>query len=80
MLSIKATLLMLALGTLGAVLAVGFLLMTPSDIAPNEYSRLADQELPVLVLVAGAGFAIGSLIAMAWAIVQRAFAPASPRT
>ena len=74
-----AGLLIVVAGTLGAVLAVGFLLMTPSEIAPNEYSRLADQELPVLVLVAGAGFAIGSLIAMAWAIVQRAFAPASPR-
>jgi hypothetical protein len=79
-LSIKATLLMLALGTLGAVVAVGFLLMTPPDADPSAYGRLADQELPVLVLVAGAGFAIGSLFAMAWAIVQRAFAPVTPRT
>ena len=80
MLSIKATLLMLALGTLGAVLSVAFLLIVPSDAGAIAYGRLADQQLPVIVLVAGAGFAIGSLIAMAWSIVQRAFAPASPRT
>ena len=80
MLSIKSTLLMLALGTLGAVLSVGFLLIIPSDAGSIEHSGLVDQQLPVVVLVGGAGFAIGSLIAMAWAIVQRAFAPASRPT
>jgi hypothetical protein len=69
---------MLALGTLGAVLSVSFLLLTPSGSDPSAFGRLADQQLPVLVLVAGAGFAIGSLIAMAWAIVRRAFAVAPP--
>jgi hypothetical protein len=79
-LTLKATLLMLVLGMLGAVLSVAFLLIAPSESGSIEYSRLADQQLPVLVLVAGAGFALGGVIAMAWAIVQRVFAPASPPT
>jgi hypothetical protein len=77
LLSIRVTLLMLALGALGAVLSVGFLLLSPSSSDPSAFGRLADQQLPVMVFVAGAGFATGSLIALTWVILRRAFASAS---
>jgi hypothetical protein len=80
MFSIRSILPVLALGLLGAVLSVSLLLIVPSGEKSMEYSQLAGQQLPVLVLVASAGFSIGGLIAITWSIVQRLLAPASART
>jgi hypothetical protein len=72
-----STLLMLACGSLGAVLSVAFLLMIPTDGAHGLRALIAD-ELPVLVFAAGMGFGVGVLIL--WSLLQRLFAPSAPRT
>ncbi len=71
-------LLMLACGSLGAVLSVAFLLMIPTDGAHGFRALIAD-ELPVVVFASGMGFGVGVLIALLWSVLQRLFAPSAPR-
>jgi acyl-coenzyme A synthetase/AMP-(fatty) acid ligase len=66
--------LFLACGSLGAVLSVTFLLMIPTD-----GGELITDDLPVLVIAAGMGFAAGAMIALLWSVLQRFFAVNAPR-
>jgi hypothetical protein len=70
---------LLACGTLGAVLSVVLLLLIPTDGAPNGYREMVSHELPVLVFAIGMGFGLGVLIALLGSIVQRFFAAIAPR-
>jgi hypothetical protein len=71
--------LFLACGSLGAVLSVTFLLMIPTDGASHGYREAIADDLPVLVIAAGMGFAVGALIALLWSVLQRLFAVNAPR-
>jgi hypothetical protein len=72
-------LLTLAFGMLGALLSVFFLIVIPTDGAPAGYGQLLAEQLPTLVLVVAVGFGMGALIAIAWSLAQRLFAPSVPR-
>ena len=75
----RSALFVIALGTLGAVLSVTSLLISQTDVARNGVGHLIAQQLPILIFVAGMGFGVGALIAMAWLITQRLFGPDIPR-
>lgn len=70
---------LLACGSLGAVLAVALLLLIPTDSAPHGYRELITQEFPVLVFAVGMGFGAGVLIGLLWSVLQRFFAAIAPR-
>ena len=73
----RSILLMLVLGTLGAVLSASVLLVT--DGAPQGYAELIAKDLPVLIVAAGMGFGAGLLAAFLWSVLLRLFAAHLPR-
>jgi hypothetical protein len=73
----RSILLMLVLGTLGAVLSASILLVT--DGAPQGYGELIAKDLPVLIVAAGMGFGTGLLAAYLWSVLLRLFAAHLPR-
>ena len=77
-LQLRSALLILALGLIGAGLAVGFLLLTPTDGSPTAYGRLIAEPLPNVVFVAAAGFGIGALVAVVWSFAWRLLVPQVP--
>ncbi len=73
MTNLRSVLLMLMLGTLGAVLSVAVLLVIPTDGGPLGYKQLLANDLPVLIFAIGSGFLIGVLIAALWPVLQWLF-------
>jgi hypothetical protein len=74
-----STLVLLACGSVGAVLSVALLLVIPTDGAPHAYRELLSDDLPVLIFAAGLGFGVGALVALLWSLLQRFFAADVPR-
>ncbi len=69
----------LVLGVLGAALSVVLLLVGQTGDIVSGTGEVAAEQLPILVVGAGAGFLMGVLAAVVWSIIQRLFAPSAPR-
>lgn len=76
---LRARLLMLALGVLGAGLSIGLLPLIPSDAGTTAYGRLIAEPLPNLIFVGAIGFGAGAVVAAAWSLACRIMAPQRPR-
>jgi hypothetical protein len=73
----RSTILVLALGVLGAVSSVSALLVT--DSTPETYAQLIATDLPVLIVVAAMGAGVGMLLALLWLGLLHHFAAPAPR-